>query len=406
MESVRVGVMSSLAEEKWHSIDLCAEMLLRNLRAHHAPAIQAERLVPAMVRRFERLPGIGRRRTAVHADRLLNRFRDYPRFLRRRTGEFDLFHLVEHSYGQLARVLPPERTVVTCHDLEAFRCVLQPERDPRSRWFRMMARQQMAAVRTAARVVCVSHAVRDELLGFGLVPEERVVVVPNGTHPSSSPLPDPPADEAAAALLASPRPVVDLLHVGSNAARKRIDVLLRVFAEVRKEVPDARLIRVGGAFAPDQERLVAELGLGGSIVVLPFLERETLSAVYRRVALVLQTSDAEGFGLPVPEAMGCGTPVAASDIPVLREVGGAAATYCPVGDVAAWTRAVLDLLAERRERPAEWDARRGRGVEQAARFSWKENARRTVEIYREVLDGEEARSRRSVAEAARGGRTV
>lgn len=393
MERVRVGVMSSMAEERWHSIDLCAEMLLRNLRAHHAPFIEAERLVPAMVRRFERLPRIGRRRAASRADRLLNRFRDYPRYLRARAGEFDLFHLVEHSYGQLARVLPPGRTVVTCHDLEAFRCVLQPERDPRPRWFRLMAGQQMAALRTAARVVCVSHAVRDELLGFGLVPAERVAVVPNGTHPSSSPFPDPPADEAAAALLASPRPTVDLLHVGSIAARKRIDVLLRVFAAVRAEVPEARLIRVGGEFSPEQEELVAELGLGGSIVVLPFLDRDVLSAVYRCAALVLQTSSAEGFGLPVPEAMACGTPVVASDIPVLREVGGGAATYCPVGDVPAWSRAVAALLAERRDLPAAWEARRSASVEQGARFSWRENARKTVEIYREVLDEEAARTR-------------
>ena len=74
------------------------------------------------------------------------------------------------------------------------------------------------------------------------------------------------------------------------------------------------------------------------MTVLPFVDRRVLAAVYRRVALLLQTSDREGFGLPVAEAMTCGTPVVASDLPALREVGGPAATYCPVGDVDAMDR--------------------------------------------------------------------
>ncbi len=112
-----------------------------------------------------------------------------------------------------------------------------------------------------------------------------------------------------------------------------------------------------------------------------FLYQKRLAGVYRRAALVLQPSDAEGFGLPVAEAMGCGTPVIASDLPVLREVGGAAATYCPVGDDAAWSAAVVSLLQERLERPEAWEARREAGVHQASRFSWARFARELVEIY-------------------------
>ena len=62
-----------------------------------------------------------------------------------------------------------------------------------------------------------------------------------------------------------------------------------------------------------------------AIVVLPFVDRATLAAVYRRAALALLPSEREGFGLPLVEALACGTPVVASDIPVLREVGGDAA---------------------------------------------------------------------------------
>jgi glycosyltransferase involved in cell wall biosynthesis len=177
---------------------------------------------------------------------------------------------------------------------------------------------------------------------------------------------------------------VEILHVGSTIPRKRVDVLLRTFAAVREQWPTARLVRVGGAFTGEQRRLVEALAAQDSIVVMPFLDMAALAAVYRRAALLLLPSEREGFGFPVLEAMACGTPVAASDIPALRESGGQAATYCPVADVAAWTSAITRLLRERQEDPARWSERRARGIAQAAKFTWAESARRFVALYQEV----------------------
>ncbi|MBW3654475.1 MAG: glycosyltransferase family 4 protein [Gemmatimonadetes bacterium] len=386
MNPVRVGLVCSIPEEGWHSIDLVAEMLMGEFATRYAGVVSVQRIAPSMRWRLRGFPVPRARRAAENADRLINRFWDYPRHLRRRSGEFDLFHLVEQSYGQLVRELPAGRTVVTCHDLETFRSVLEPQRDPRPAWFRRMARAQLTGVRTAARVICVSHAVRDELLLHGLADPDRVSVIPNGTHPACSPHPDPAADAEADRLLGPARSDgVDLLHVGSTVPRKRLDVLLRVFAAVRRQRPPTRLVRVGGPFTPAQERLARKLGVRDAVVVLPFLRRDVLAAVYRRAAVVLQTSDAEGFGLPVTEAMACGTPVVASDLPVMREVGGAAATYCPVADVDAWGQAVAALLAGRSRDPDGWEARRRRSVERASLFSWEQNARSVVEVYRELL---------------------
>jgi glycosyltransferase involved in cell wall biosynthesis len=121
-----------------------------------------------------------------------------------------------------------------------------------------------------------------------------------------------------------------------------------------------------------------------AIVHLPFLERPELASVYRRASLVLLPSDREGFGLPVVEALACGTPVLASDIASLIEVGGDAVAHCDPADLACWVSTTLGLLAEREEQPEEWEQRRQRGLKTAARFSWRAYAAEMARIYQSV----------------------
>jgi glycosyltransferase involved in cell wall biosynthesis len=249
-----------------------------------------------------------------------------------------------------------------------------------------MMERTLGGFRKAARVVCDSEAIRDELLGHDLIPRDRVSVVPLGVHPTCRPEPDPAADAVATRLLSGePEDAINLLHVGSTISRKRIDVLLEVFAGVRKEFPTARLVRVGGPFTSAQLELVKRHDLEKAIVVLNDLGRDELAAIYRQAALALQPSEREGFGLPVIEAMACGTPVVASDLPVLREVGGHAAAYCNVGQVSSWMETITCLLVERSEQPQRWSQRRTACMEQAAKFSWAEYATRMVTVYQELL---------------------
>lgn len=391
-------------------MDLVADMLLQCLESEHSDMVKAQCLRPPMRRRLTSVNSIGdgdiygmRRAvsrlnkiiarnfllnvSAFNGDRLLNRFWDYPRWLRRQVDQFDLFHVVDHSYAHLVHQLPPGRTIVTCHDLDAFRSLLDPGSAWRSMPRNALARHILAGMRKAALVVCDSAAIRNELLEHKLLPPERVVTVPIGVHPTCRPESEPVADAKASSLLgpaSSSR--LDILHVGSTIPRKGLEVLLRVFSEVRKKFPQARLIRVGGPFTPAQIVLTEQLNLNGSVLVAPFLDRAVLSAVYRRATLVLQPSEREGFGLPVVEALACGTPVIASDLAVLREVGGNAIVYCAVGDVSAWVESVNKLLHERQKLPEQWARRRAEGVEQAAKFSWSEYSRKMVSLYQQVLE--------------------
>ena len=367
-------------------MDLVADMLHRSLREEHANSVRPHLLRPTMPRRFGRLPLVGTTGAARNADRLVSRFVDYPRWLKRESEGLSVHHIVDHSYAHLVHHLPASRTVVTCHDLDAFRAVLEPHAEPRGPAFRAMTNRILSGLRRAGRVTCDSKATRDGILAHGLLPPEKLEVLPLGVDPIMRPEPDRAADQVAEKLLGPPdAPHVDILHVGSTIPRKRIDVLLELFAAIRARIPAARLIRVGGAFTARQLELLRRLPIDhGAVVVLPHVDRATLAAVYRRAALVVQPSDAEGFGLPVVEAMACGVPVVASDLPVLREVGGSAAEYCAVADIAGWSAVVGALLRERGDMPARWDERRRAGLRQAAEFSWSRFAGNMVRIYHDL----------------------
>ena len=331
----------------------------------------------------------------------LNRYVDYPRQLRRPPGRgaFDLYHLVDHSYAQLVHALPAGRAVVTCHDLDTFRCLLDPAAEPRPRWFRALARRTLEGLRTAAAVACDSEATRAahppprppaRRAAPGRLPRRSTPSARRPRAPRPTPRPPP-------ACSARPTPTApEVLHVGSNIPRKRIDVLLDVFAGIRRAIPGARLVKVGGRFTPEQA------GAGRGRWASPTRSRtcptsspaaSRIAAVYRRAALVLQPSDAEGFGLPVAEAMACGAAVLASDLPVLREVGGDAALYRPVGDVAAWVEAALAYLEHRRDPDQPYQTMRAEGLARTSRFAWPAHVDSLMEMYRDVLEGRRRRPR-------------
>jgi glycosyltransferase involved in cell wall biosynthesis len=381
---LRVAIIADYLEEGWPSMDLVADMLFDRLQREHASTIAATLVRPQMRRRAARLPGSSSTTLLQGIDRVTNRLWDYPRLMAGLDASFDLFHIVDHSYAQLVHRLPADRTIVTCHDLDTFRSIFDPGAEPRTPMFRAMTRYILAGLQKAGHIACDSHATRDALVAKAGVAFERTTVVPNGPHPSCKPDAEPAADIDAARLLGPRSGFVDLLHVGSTIARKRIDALLQMFAALRATRRNLRLIRVGGPFTAAQQALARDLGVADAIVVLPTLDRSTLAAVYRRSVLLLMPSEREGFGLPVLEALACGTPVVASDIPALREVAGYAAAYCAVDDIDAWQATVSRLLDERREHPAQWTLRRESGIRRAAAFSWSRYASDIADIYARI----------------------
>jgi len=353
----KLGVFPDFREEGWPSMDLCAEMLVNNLPAQGCD-------VTAVASRYRRLTG------QRNLDRLINRMLLYPRAAGRLSETFDAFHIVDHSYAQLVHALPPRRAGVFCHDLDTFRSVLDPPSDPRPRWFRAMTRRILRGLQQAAVVFYTTEGIREQILEHALLPADRLVKCPLGIAPEFK------IDPASSSLFGQPY----LLHVGSCIARKRIDVLLNVLADVRRTHPQVQLIKAGGAFTAEQDGMIDRMSLRGQINVMTGVSRATLARLYQHAAAVLQPSDAEGFGLPVVEALACGATVVASDIPVLREVGGDAALYCPVADVPSFSDAVRSVL-ENISRAPMLSVK----LTQAGRYSWAEHARVIAQAYENLL---------------------
>jgi glycosyltransferase involved in cell wall biosynthesis len=350
-------------------MDLCADQLLAHLPTA-TPDLATDDLAPPFRRRAQRLPILGRRRAAFNADRLYNRHLALPRAVRRAT-QFDLFHITDHTYAHIALTVPPGKCGVYCHDLDAFKSVLDPAGDPRPWWYRQLARRTLAGLQAAALVFHNSVHTGQQLASTGLVPPNRLVHAPLGVAAEFT-AEAPPGSAAIPGLPEGPL----VLHVGSHIPRKRIDVLVDVFAGVRAKVPKAKLVQVGPPWSPQTRARIERLGVARSVVQMRSLSRGELAALYRRAAVVLVPSEAEGFGLPAIEALACGAPVIASDIPTLREAGGAAAMYCLVGDVPDWTAATVRILSD----PAAAPPREVR-LGHAQQFSWQEHARVIGEAY-------------------------
>jgi glycosyltransferase involved in cell wall biosynthesis len=376
---VRLGIVCDYPEENWPSMDLCAQMLLKHLQAEHITSIQAIQLCPTFKWRCQKIPWVGKKRFTYNTDRLLNRFWDYPRYLSQRLADFDLYHIADHSYAHLAHVLPPERTGVYCHDIDAFRSLIEPAQEHRPKWYQAMSRRILRGLQSCAVVFYSTAEIKRQIEQYQLVEASRLVYAPYGFAPEFN-INTGDASYTDQEILEQIGKAPFLLHVGSCIQRKRIDILLEVFARVRAIYPDLRLVKVSGEWTPSQQQQIAQLNIGESIIYLQDLQRSTIAALYRRASVVLLTSEAEGFGLPVIEALACGAILVVSDIPVLREVGGQGVLYCPTKDVSAWVKTLEQVLVNPNIAPAI-----NLRLAEAEKYSWSHHTQIIAQSYLQLF---------------------
>ncbi|MCZ7571820.1 MAG: glycosyltransferase family 4 protein [Ardenticatenaceae bacterium] len=283
----------------------------------------------------------------------------------------------------LAYVLPlwlSVPAVLTIYDLTVFQ-VPERFRSANRSYLRLMTR---LSARRARMVCAISQSTRDDIVRRLGVPGERVAVVYPGCDSQFAP---PPAAEVAAFRARRGLPDRFVLYLGTLEPRKNVPALIRAFAEVaasnRPEFPHhlvlagARGWHYGDVFAE-----VERLGLQDRVHVPGYVPADEQPLWYAAAEAFVYPSLYEGFGLPVLEAMACGTPVLTSNAASLPEVVGPAGLTVAARDEGALAEALRRLLRDAALRATL----RERGLQQARRFSWLEAARVQTRIYRAALD--------------------
>ncbi len=281
-----------------------------------------------------------------------------------------------HAPAFVGPLVSPCPQVITLHDLSFFRHPAFFKRANRL----YLGTMTPLACRRAAAVIAVSEFTAREAVALMGVAPERVHVITHGVDPRFCPL---PSAEVARFRAAQGLPERFILHMGTLEPRKNLARLVQAFAQGAPA--DVHLVLAGGR-GWLYETIFAEvtrLGVQDRVHFPGYIPAETQALWYNAADLFAYISLYEGFGLPVLEALACGTPTLASATTALPEASGDAALTVPPDDVAAIADGLARLL---RDDPLRAELRE-RGLAHAARFSWEATAQRTAALYRRIIEG-------------------
>jgi glycosyltransferase involved in cell wall biosynthesis len=274
--------------------------------------------------------------------------------------------------------LRPKRLVVTIYDLSF---VTHPEHHLPANVEHCLAGTRLA-IDHADAIIAISDHTRRDLVERLEVPSERIAVTPLAHDPGLARVSDP--EKCAAVRKRYDLPEHFALFLGALEPRKNLGRLLDAYAALPQGLRrDVHLVVAGmsGWLNDSIHKRVADLGLEDAVHFAGYVEDADLATLYSQATVFAYPSIYEGFGLPVLEAMACGTPVLTSNVSSLPEVTGDAAVLVTPTDVGSITSGLRRLL----ENPSLRADLAARGIAQAARFSWDRCAEQTLTVYRRVL---------------------
>lgn len=362
-------LLRDMPEQGLRSMERFADELEEGFAAHPAVALRS-----ATVRAWALMSRLGLGRV----DGYWKRFVWYPLLARRLRA--DVYHVADHGYGHVTMFLPPERTVVSCHDLMLLRAAEGAAGfRPRSVSLARL-RWSVSFLRRAARVICPTDVTKRDVQRFLGVDPDRLELVPYGVHRRFHPL-----GEAERAGLRSALPGVGrhvVLHVSTGGPYKNVAGTLRVIAALRSTGGDVTLLRVGRPLERGERALARSLGLDGAVIECGEVSDERLVELYNACDALLFPSFAEGFGWPPLEAMACGLPVVASNCASLIEVLGDAALMAGPDDVSGLAAALRVTL----ESPDVARRMRGLGLRRVERYRWDRAVEGFARVYGAVAE--------------------
>ncbi len=253
--------------------------------------------------------------------------------------------------------------VLTVYDLihERFPAQMDP--------YGKQVKLKQSALNRADAIICISESTKNDLLRYYQIAEDRISIVYPGCDFKVQNSPQE---------IDSTHPYI--LFVGERRSYKNFDRFVEAFSTLHLKHPDLRVRCVGGApFSHAEIKKLSKLGVVDKVTREKHLPDEEMQTVYSQAVATIYPSLYEGFGIPILEAMSCGTAVLTSDRASMPEVARNAAIYFDPYSIDAIAESIEQVLdSERRTSMIR------RGFAQAKKFSWNQSAFRTAEIYAAV----------------------
>ncbi len=268
------------------------------------------------------------------------------------------------------------KSIVTIHDLGY---LAHPESHPPRQRVMLKATTRWSA-RVATHIVAPSEATAQDIRNHLKVPEDRITVIHHGVGSEFAPAPPSEVQRVRQQYGLSRRYV---LAVGTRQPRKNYVRLAQGVRTLLDQGQDVDLVLAGkpGWLSDRLDKEVQTVGLDERLRLLDYVAAGDLPALYSGAAIAAMPSLYEGFGLPLLEAMACGTPTVASNRASLPEIAGGASLLFDAMDSEELSRALLAIM----ENPELHDKLRRAGVERAARFTWSNAAVQTASVFRRAL---------------------
>ena len=278
-----------------------------------------------------------------------------------------------HSMAFVTPWLAPCPAVITVYDLSFLHF---PDRFPVLQRL-YLSSQTRRSCRQARRIITISQSSRQDVHHFFGVPLAQIDVVIPGVESVYRPLPK----AEIAAFKANQRLDRFMLHVGTLQPRKNIPILLEALA--RLDNSTVKLVLVGGKGWLYDEifQQVQTLGLTDRVIFTGYVPDDDLPLWYNAAELLLFPSVYEGFGLPVVEAMACGTPVIAANRSSIPEAVGEAGLLFAPNDVETLVSHVTAVLTN----STLQNKLREQGLTHAQTFSWERAGQETANVYRRAM---------------------
>lgn len=286
----------------------------------------------------------------------------------------DIFHFLCNSPAYTC----PGELVYTIHDL-SFKHV--PGMIPKHHALSLKIQMPIGA-KLARKIITDSNSAKEDICHYFGTNPEKVAVIPGGVDEAFKPI----GDQKKLDLIKKRYNLTDnfILYLGSFLPHKNLSTLLHAYRQLPDCIRESFTLVLAGYQGWNFDvvrRLIYELSLNDQVITPGRIPFEDLPALYSLASLFVFPSLYEGFGLPILEAMACGTPVIASNVSSIPEVVGDAGVLASPTEVEAWIDVITKVLLSQ----SEVTKMRLKGLERAKLFNWNEAARKTLAVYEELM---------------------